>query len=139
MTNYNTPFDIQQQPDYTHCNTTFSDPAILSEVKGTNMLNIESYDKTSVMPLRFKISKQVPDPNNQTTASFKKNYDQMDRTYVSYSKQSDIFSMSQKNINTDLMRDVINLIRPGGGLQVMEPANSIANANSSNPGADPVF
>ena len=110
MTNYNTPFDIQQQPDYTHINTTFSDPAILSEVKGTNMLNIESYDKTSVMPLRFKISKQVPDPNNQTTASFKKNYDQMDRTFVSYSKQSDVFSMSQKAINTDLNNDTTHVL-----------------------------
>lgn len=31
------------------------------------------------------------------------------------------------------------MIRPGGGLQVMEPANALVNANSSNPGADPVF
>ena len=75
MTNYNTPSDIQQQPNYMHYNATFSDPTITSDKKGTNMVNIDTYDKTQVMPLKFKISKQVPNPNNKTAVSFKKNYD----------------------------------------------------------------
>jgi len=58
MTNYNTPFDTQ--PDYPHFNATFNDPTILSDINGTEMLNINSnnsYDKQPVMPLKFKISK----------------------------------------------------------------------------------
>ena len=37
------------------------------------------------------------------------------------------------------MNEVAALIRPGGGLQVMEPSNSNLNANSDNPLADDVF
>ncbi len=41
--------------------------------------------------------------------------------------------------NSALVNELEALIRPGGGLQVMEPSNSAINANSDNPLADGVF
>ena len=50
LSNYNTKFDMNQQADYTHYNTSFNqtNPAVLTDLAGTEILNINSdntYDK----------------------------------------------------------------------------------------------
>ena len=43
------------------------------------------------------------------------------------------------NVNPDLIQEMENMIRPGGGLQVMEPSSSAANANGDEPMANVIF
>lgn len=44
-----------------------------------------------------------------------------------------------QNLNQDLIREMEEMIRPGGGLQVMEPSSSAVNADGNEPVANVIF